>query len=574
MDIKLTIRQRMLMAFGSVAVIVMISYIIVFLTLLNNRQISERNITVYNPSVAKINTLYNLINNSRMLTQSWVLDVIMDSPDKVQLKKIHIEAYPSLKKELSELTNKWRETDKQMLDSIFINIDDLVFSQQEEIMTSLHSFESYADPDIVFFINLLVEDDGDLTLSTQEVLIQIDNLSKKIGQNQTDGNKQMIDSFDDFQLFIVITSLILLVGVFVIAYFTIKNIVVPLEILKRNLLAKSEGDFAQAELVERNDEIGAMTSALSAMSTNITEIVNTIKASAVALTENSTELADSAVSIAEGAAQQASSTVEVSTSMEEITASIEQNSSNAQHTEKLAEKLSQSVMIISKSVNNTNTAMQDIIDKTLIVNDIAERIDLLAINASIEAARAGEYGKGFSVVASEIRKLAENSQKAANSIDEVSQSSVSIADKSSKLLKGLIPDIENTLARVKEISSASLEQKSGMTTINSSIMDLSNIAQHNSSASEKLSNSSTDLLGQAEKIEKIISFFKTKESVEQEQTKIKKDELDVLLQSSKTKNTTEENEKINIPESNKSSKTKGMTINMDIEEDDSNFEKF
>ncbi len=574
MTIKLTIRQRMLMAFGTVALIVFISYIIVFFTLLNNRQISERNITVYNPSVAKINKLYSLINNSRMLTQSWVLDVIMDSPDKVQLKKIHIETYPSLKKEMSELMSEWKESDKQMLDSIFININDLVFSQQEEIMTSLHSFESYADPDIVFFINPLVGEDGDLTLYTQEVLTQINDLSKKIGQNQTDGNKQMIDSFDDFQLFIIITSLILLVGVFFVAYFTIKSIVVPLEILKRNLLAKSEGDFAQAELIERDDEIGAMTSALSTMSTNITEIVNTIKASAISLTGNSTELASSAVSIAEGAAQQASSTEEVSTSMEEITASIEQNSSNAQHTEKLTEKLSQSVMIISKSVDNTNTAMQDIIDKTLIINDIAERIDLLAINASIEAARAGEYGKGFSVVASEIRKLAENSQNAANSIDEVSQSSVSTAERSSKLLKGLIPDIENTLSRVKEITSASLEQKSGMGTINSSIMELSNIAQHNSAASEKLSNNSSGLLSQAEKIENIISFFKTKESVDKKQTKTKKEELEILLQASTTKEVSDENEEIILPEPSNSSKAKGTTINMDTEEDDSNFEKF
>ena len=137
--------------------------------------------------------------------------------------------------------------------------------------------------------------------------------------------------------------------------------------------------------------------------------------------------------------------------MEQMNANIQQNTENAQQTEKISTVASEKVREGFKSSEISVKAMQDIVLKTNIINDIAFQINLLALNAAIEAARAGEYGKGFAVVAAEVRKLAERSKKAAEEIDEFSASGVSIAETAGKQLAEAVPEIENTARLVQEI---------------------------------------------------------------------------------------------------------------------------
>lgn len=216
-----------------------------------------------------------------------------------------------------------------------------------------------------------------------------------------------------------------------------------------------------------------------------------------------------AIQISQGSTEQASSTEEVSSSMEEMVSNIQQNAENAKQTERISLQASGDIIQGNKSVAITVDAMKQIADKITIIGEIAEKTDLLAINAAIEAARAGEQGKGFAVVAAEVRKLAENSQAAAKEIDDLSKSSVKIADESGRLLEKIVPDIQKTAVLVQEIAAASLEQNSGASQVNNAIMQLNTVTQRNASASEEMSSSAEELASQAEQLKELVAFYKT-----------------------------------------------------------------
>jgi methyl-accepting chemotaxis protein len=138
---------------------------------------------------------------------------------------------------------------------------------------------------------------------------------------------------------------------------------------------------------------------------------------------------------------------------------------------------------------------------------------MLALNAAIEAARAGEHGKGFAVVAAEVRKLAERSQKAAGEINQLSASTVRVAEKAGEMLEKLVPNIQKTAELVKEISAASNEQNTGAEQINTALQQLQVVIQQTASASEEMASTSEELSSQAEGMLSTISFFNIGDAV-------------------------------------------------------------
>lgn len=112
------------------------------------------------------------------------------------------------------------------------------------------------------------------------------------------------------------------------------------------------------------------------------------------------------------------------------------------------------------------------------------------------------------MVASEVRKLAERCQKAAAEIDQLSNSSIVVAESAGGMLTELVPDIQKTSELVQEINASSAEQKSGTEQINKAIQQLDHVIQTNASAVEELASTAEELSTQAEKLQKSIEFFK------------------------------------------------------------------
>jgi methyl-accepting chemotaxis protein len=153
--------------------------------------------------------------------------------------------------------------------------------------------------------------------------------------------------------------------------------------------------------------------------------------------------------------------------------------------------------------------MQEIAKRILIIEDITRQTRMLSLNATIEAARAQEHGKGFSVVAAEVRSLAERSQSAANEINGLANSTLKVAERAGDMLKRLVPDIQKTAELVQEISAASREQNTGAGQINDAIQQLDNVIQQNSATSEEMAATAEELAAQAEMLQNSVGFFTT-----------------------------------------------------------------
>lgn len=253
---------------------------------------------------------------------------------------------------------------------------------------------------------------------------------------------------------------------------------------------------------------GSLDEALINMRVQLRNVVQNIRVVAQNVATGSTQMSQSASDISTGANEQAATAEEVSSSVEEMAATITQNTENAKDTERIAVKASKNIEEGRQAFETTLLAMKKIAEKISIIGDIAEKTDLLAINAAIEAARAGEHGKGFAVVASEVRKLAEVSQNAAREINQLSSSSLMVAENASQLLSAIVPDVQRTAELVMEISAASNEQKIGSDQINQAVQQFSNVTQSNTASAEEMASSSEELASQAEQLNEVVSYFK------------------------------------------------------------------
>lgn len=293
-----------------------------------------------------------------------------------------------------------------------------------------------------------------------------------------------------------------------ISLLIIRNINVSLRNANRLVLRLAEGDLSADMAISGNDEIAKLLRNLKAMVERLKGVISHVLTAANNIAAASGQMSATSQNMSQGASEQAASTEEVSTSMEQMTANIQQNTDNAQQTETIASKAAQDILKGSESVSETVKAMILIAEKIKIIQEIANKTDLLAVNAAIESARAGEHGDGFAVVASEVRKLAEHSQKAANEISDISHKSVEVAELSGSLLSEIVPDIQNTSRLVQEISASSTEQNGGAAQINTAIQQLNQVTQQNAAAAEEMATSSEELASQADQLKETISFFK------------------------------------------------------------------
>ncbi|EHK69385.1 methyl-accepting chemotaxis protein [Pseudomonas psychrotolerans L19] len=290
---------------------------------------------------------------------------------------------------------------------------------------------------------------------------------------------------------------------------TLDAIVAPVNEAMGVMAGLAQGDLSRTVRGDYQGQLLELKESINGTVGKLNQIIGDVRLSADALASASEEISATAQSMSQASTEQAASVEETSASVEQMSASIAQNTENAKVTDGMAGKAAREANEGGEAVGETLVAMKTIAEKIGIVDDIAYQTNLLALNAAIEAARAGEHGKGFAVVAAEVRKLAERSQVAAQEIGTVAKSSVALAERAGSLLDEMVPSISKTSDLVQEIAAASEEQSSGVTQINSAMLQLNQITQQNASASEELAATAEEMSGQAEQLQRLMGFFNT-----------------------------------------------------------------
>jgi methyl-accepting chemotaxis protein len=272
--------------------------------------------------------------------------------------------------------------------------------------------------------------------------------------------------------------------------------------------------------LNQKDELGILADELNKTADNLEHLIGGIIESAKSLIRSVQEIASGNENLSQRTTEQASSLEEIASTIEQTSAAINRNADNSLNADRLAKEVTAEAEKGGETVNDAVSAINEISESSVkieqitgVINEIAFQTNLLALNAAVEAARAGESGRGFAVVAGEVRNLAERSGSAAkeisglikDSIDKVSRGS-ELSAKSGEALRSIVERIRIVGNHVGEIAASSEEQRTGINQINTAIVELDSVTQHNAglveetaSAGEEMSSHAQELLAMVEK---------------------------------------------------------------------------
>ena len=275
MKFRFTIAKKLAVGFGILTIALVINTVLTNKTLNQSREVNQEITNVYAPSSSYLNQLYEMITNSKMLIKNWVfIEQTPMTPDKMRLRKLHSDGFPKLDEQLSEITQKWDPGLRKQYMHISKSIKDTIFQMHETVMNQLSDFENYEDPMVMFEIQPMVEEGGEIMVATDNVLEELSELTEKIENITADARKNMVNTFDSFQRFIIIMGIGLFLAVIIIAVVTTRALVKPINYMKNVLLAMGKGIMPKEKIKDTNDEIGEMALALNALVSSLKEISN------------------------------------------------------------------------------------------------------------------------------------------------------------------------------------------------------------------------------------------------------------------------------------------------------------
>ncbi|WP_419789627.1 methyl-accepting chemotaxis protein [Pseudomonas syringae] len=356
------------------------------------------------------------------------------------------------------------------------------------------------------------------------------------------------DSAKSVQMILTATALAMVLGILA-AWVITRQITTPLQETLEVVERVASGDLSRNLKVDRKDELGKLQATIQRMTVSLRELVGGIRDGVTQIASAAEELSAVTEQTSAGVNSQKVETDQVATAMHEMTATVQEVARNAEEAseaavtadrqardgERVVNEAIAQIERLASAVGNSSEAMgalkqeSDKIGSVLdVIKSVAEQTNLLALNAAIEAARAGEAGRGFAVVADEVRSLAQRTQKSTEEIEaliarlqsgtqqattvmdssrELSTSSVELTRRAGGSLESITKTVSAIQAMNQQIAAAAEEQSATAEEINRSIINVRDVSEQTSAASEETAASSVELARLGNHLQVLVSRF-------------------------------------------------------------------
>jgi methyl-accepting chemotaxis protein len=244
-----------------------------------------------------------------------------------------------------------------------------------------------------------------------------------------------------------------------------------------------------------------MAARLSAIVTELRNAAETISASSSQMSASATELA---VTAGEGTQSIEEAIGRLST----LASSVRGTVDRSRHMERSALDGVTNTEEGARVIQETIESSRAIVERTSVIGSIASQTNLLALNAAIEAARAGDHGRGFSVVADEVRSLAVQAATAATEITRLTSSSQQKGERSKQILADLAPSMAGAAAFVQELAATSAQQAVDLGEVEQSMKRVDELTQRNAASAQEFAATAEELSAQASTLEELVGQFR------------------------------------------------------------------